>query len=170
MRLKSTILGLIGLPPLVAALGWIWQERVHVAAVCVFLFANGFFYVYAISSITYLKLTRNRFRWPYTSSLAYIVDSNKGRSSTAVAMNSAFRGGLAFVATEIAVPLQEGLGNGTWHACCKMHLMARNNLGWMMTLWAFMMLINGSLIMLTYWKGKSWRENAELREARSENI
>lgn len=42
----------------------------------------------------------------YSSSLAYIVDANVGRSSTAVATNSAFRGMAAFVATEIAVPLQ----------------------------------------------------------------
>jgi hypothetical protein len=34
------------------------------------------------------------------------VDSNTGRSSTAVATNSAFRGIYAFVATEVAVPLQ----------------------------------------------------------------
>lgn len=46
------------------------------------------------------------FSWTYSSSLAYIVDANVGRSSTAVAANSAFRGIFAFVATEIAVPLQ----------------------------------------------------------------
>ena len=40
------------------------------------------------------------------------MDSNKGRSPTAVATNSAFRGLFAFVATEIAVPMQVGLGNG----------------------------------------------------------
>jgi hypothetical protein len=45
-------------------------------------------------------------RWVYTSTLAYIVDANQGRSATAVATNSAFRGTLAFIATEIAVPMQ----------------------------------------------------------------
>ena len=45
-------------------------------------------------------------RWIYTSTLAYIVDANVGRSSTAVATNSSFRGLSAFVAAEIAVPLQ----------------------------------------------------------------
>ena len=40
------------------------------------------------------------------------MDSNKGRSSTAVATNSAFRGFFAFVALEIAVPMQVGMGNG----------------------------------------------------------
>lgn len=42
----------------------------------------------------------------YSSTLAYIVDSNVGRSSSAVASNSFFRGLFAFIATEIAVPLQ----------------------------------------------------------------
>ena len=44
--------------------------------------------------------------WSYSSTLAYLVDANNGRSSTAVALNSAFRGIFAFVATEITVPLQ----------------------------------------------------------------
>ena len=42
----------------------------------------------------------------YASTLAYIVDANVGRSSTATAMNSACRGVSAFVAAEIAIPLQ----------------------------------------------------------------
>lgn len=45
-------------------------------------------------------------RWMYSSTLAYIVDTNTGRSSTAVATNSAYRGILAFIAVEIAIPLQ----------------------------------------------------------------
>ncbi|KIL53809.1 hypothetical protein M378DRAFT_174556, partial [Amanita muscaria Koide BX008] len=119
MRLKSTILGIVMMPPLIAIMGWIWQERVPIAAICVVFFVNGFFYI-----------------WPYASAIAYIVDSNKGRSSTAVATNSAFRGFFAFLATELAVPLQDGLGNG-----------------WMMTLWAFIMALAGLLILATYWKG-----------------
>ena len=42
----------------------------------------------------------------YSSTLAYIVDANNGRSSSAVASNSAFRGGMAFIAAEVAVPMQ----------------------------------------------------------------
>lgn len=45
----------------------------------------------------------------YASTLAYIVDANGGRSSLAVATNSFFRGVSAFVAIEIAVPLQVSL-------------------------------------------------------------
>ena len=44
--------------------------------------------------------------WSYSGTLAYLVDANSGRSSTAVALNSVFRGVFAFVATEITVPLQ----------------------------------------------------------------
>ncbi|KAM6493826.1 vacuolar DHA amino acid exporter [Amanita muscaria] len=133
MRLKSPMLAIVMMPPLIVIMGWIWQEHVPIAAVCVLLFVNGFFYI-----------------WPYASAVAYIVDANQGRSSTAVATNSLFRGILAFIATELAVPLQEGLGNG-----------------WMMTLWAFIMALAGLLILATYWKGKSWREKAESREAAS---
>ena len=55
-----------------------------------------------------LIYTKNIFpdRSIYSSTLAYIVDANVGRSSAAVASNSFFRGVSAFVATEIAVPLQ----------------------------------------------------------------
>ena len=42
----------------------------------------------------------------YASTLAYIVDANVGRSSSAVACNSLFRGVFAFISAEIAVPLQ----------------------------------------------------------------
>ena len=35
-----------------------------------------------------------------------------------------------------------------------------------MTLWAFLALISGLLMLLVYWKGKSWRESAEAREER----
>ena len=52
----------------------------------------------------HIKLLWNS--WSYSSTLAYLVDANNGRSSTAVALNSAFRGVFAFVATEITVPLQ----------------------------------------------------------------
>lgn len=44
---------------------------------CVFLAVHSFLY---------------RCSWAYTSTLAYIVDANNGRSSTVVATNSAFRG------------------------------------------------------------------------------
>lgn len=42
----------------------------------------------------------------YSSTLSYIVDANVGRSSSAVACNSLFRGTIAFVAAEVAIPLR----------------------------------------------------------------
>jgi hypothetical protein len=44
----------------------------------------------------------------YSSTLAYIVDANNGRSSAAVASNSFFRGTSAFIAAEVAVSIQVG--------------------------------------------------------------
>lgn len=86
--------------------------------------------------------------WIYASTLAYIVDANTGRSSTAVAMNSAFRGVSAFTAVEIAVPMQDKLGDG-----------------WTYTIWTGLMLLSGLLIILDAWKGNAWRQQAEAREA-----
>ncbi|KAF8999942.1 vacuolar DHA amino acid exporter [Cyathus striatus] len=131
MRLRSTKLTIFLLPLFVVGFGWVCVERVHVSAVCVFLFFGGFFSI-----------------WTYASTLAYIIDANNGRSSTAAALNSAFRGFFAFVATEIAVPLQDGLGEG-----------------WMYTIWAVLMLSSGLLIILVASKGRKWRETAEKREA-----
>ncbi|KAG6819667.1 hypothetical protein H0H93_009747 [Arthromyces matolae] len=85
--------------------------------------------------------------WTYASTLAYIVDSNTGRSSSAVATNSAFRGLSAFVAVEIAVPLQDGLGDG-----------------WTYTIWAGLVSLAGLLIILVAYRGQSWRTKAEERE------
>ena len=42
----------------------------------------------------------------YSSTLAYIVDANTGRSSSAVSTNSCVRGLSGFIAAEIAVPLE----------------------------------------------------------------
>jgi len=131
MRLRSTFLGFAGLPPCVLAFGWICAKHVHISAVCVFLFLCGFFML-----------------WSYSSTLAYLVDANNGRSSTVVALNSVFRGVFAFVATEITVPLQDAVGDG-----------------WLYTIWAGFMLLSGLSTMFVWWKGDQWREAAEAREA-----
>ena len=136
-------------------------------------------------------MQRNHYRilWnslSYSSTLAYIVDANNGRSSTAVALNSAFRGVFAFVATEIVVPLQ--VCTVLWCykifsyilplGCCRrwyaFFFLARLEkkgyssllfVGWLYTIWAGLMSLSGSLIMLVWWKGVQWREAAEAREA-----
>jgi len=131
MRLRSTFLGFAGLPPCALAFGWICEKHVHISAICVFLFLCGFFLI-----------------WSYSSTLAYLVDSNNGRSSTATALNSAFRGTFAFVATEITVPLQNSVGDG-----------------WLYTIWACLMFLSGLFTMFVWWMGGQWREAAEAREA-----
>ncbi|PPQ68752.1 hypothetical protein CVT25_012846 [Psilocybe cyanescens] len=132
MRLKSTLPGLIMLPILVLGFGWLCDKVQNVAAISFFLFIGGFVYI-----------------WIYSSTLAYVVDANVGRSSTAVAANSGFRGIFAFIATEIAVPLQDGVGDG-----------------WMYTIWTGILLLNSVIVLLVWMKGTQWRENAEAREKR----
>ncbi|KAH7915438.1 MFS general substrate transporter [Hygrophoropsis aurantiaca] len=130
MRLESTKIAMWWLPPSVIGYAWVCQERVHVAAMCVMLFLAGFFSI-----------------WIYTSTLAYIVDANVGRSSTAVATNSSFRGLSAFVAAEVAVPLQDAIGDGGLY-----------------TLWAGLLVIAQLLILLVLYRGAKWREESEKRE------
>lgn len=130
MRLGSTVLFMLFLPPSVVAYGWICEKHVSVAAICVMLFLAGFFSICI-----------------YSSTLAYIVDANTGRSSSAVASNSCFRGSFAFIAAEIAVPLQDALGDGGLYS-----------------LWAGLILISEALILLVWWKGGSWREKWDKKE------
>ncbi|KAH6911807.1 major facilitator superfamily domain-containing protein [Coprinopsis sp. MPI-PUGE-AT-0042] len=133
MRLSSTLPGILLLPLFTLAFGWVCQQHLHISAICVFLFCCGF-----------LTL------WIYASTLAYIVDANQGRSSTAAATNSAFRGVFAFVAIEIAVPMQDGLGDG-----------------WMYTIWTGILMLSGGLLILVQFYGQQWRERAEARENKS---
>ncbi|EGN98142.1 hypothetical protein SERLA73DRAFT_55283 [Serpula lacrymans var. lacrymans S7.3] len=130
MRLESTKLAMPFLPLSVIAYAWICEKHVNVAAICVTLFLAGFFSI-----------------WIYTSTLAYIVDANKGRSSTAVAANSAFRGGSAFVAAEVAIPLQNAIGDGGLY-----------------TLWGGLLIITELLILVVIYKGEKWREEGEAED------
>ncbi|KAF8887456.1 major facilitator superfamily domain-containing protein [Gymnopilus junonius] len=134
MRLKSTRLGIFFLPPFVLGYGWLCREKVHISAICIFLFLGGFFSI-----------------WMYAITLAYIVDSNTGRSSTAVATNSAFRGSFACIATEIVVPIQDNLGDG-----------------WLYTIVAAVLALTSAGMILLARRGAQWREAAELREKRKE--
>ncbi|EPT00310.1 hypothetical protein FOMPIDRAFT_1123038 [Fomitopsis schrenkii] len=126
MRLQSTLYPMLFLPASIIAYGWVCEEHVHVSAVCVMLFLSGF-----------LMITI------YSSTLAYIVDANVGRSSSAVSTNSCVRGLSGFVAAEIAVPLQNSLGDGGLYS-----------------LWGGLVVIAELLIILVLWKGKAWRERA----------
>lgn len=129
-----------------------------------------------------------RYRWIYSSSLAYIVDANNGRASTASACNSAFRRLFAFISTEVAVPLQVdtrinlssipskltlkpftrtdlgmvGLLNLLNHSCNNTLFICF--LGWMYTVWAGVVLLGGICILTVAYKGEAWRLAAERRE------
>lgn len=87
-------------------------------------------------------------RWIYASTLAYIVDANTGRSSSAVATNSLFRGLFGFVAAEVAAPLQNAIGDGGLY-----------------TLWAGLLIISELLVVLVLIKGRKWRESAIAKES-----
>ncbi|KAG1795336.1 MFS general substrate transporter [Suillus plorans] len=130
MRLESTKIAMLWLPLSVIGYAWVCQEQVNIAAVCVMLYLIGF-------------LTA----WIYTITLAYIVDANTGRSSMAVAANSSVRGLFAFVAAEIAVPLQDTIGDGGLY-----------------TIWAGVMVVVECMILLVLYKGRKWREASVERE------
>ncbi|KAI0316276.1 major facilitator superfamily domain-containing protein [Amylostereum chailletii] len=134
MRLESTKIAMVFFPLPVIAYAWLAQNEVHVAALCVALFFAGFFSI-----------------WIYSSTLAYIVDANVGRSSSAVATNSAFRGTFAFVFAELAVPLQDGIGDGGLYS-----------------LWTGLVILCEGLVLVVLWWGGAWREKAERREREAE--
>ncbi|KAG2357342.1 hypothetical protein BDR07DRAFT_1453128 [Suillus spraguei] len=130
MRLESSKLAMLWLPPSVIGYAWACEKHVNVAVICIMLVLIGF------TSI-----------WMYSSTLSYLVDANPGRSCTAVATNSSFRGSLAFVSVMTAVPLQDALGDGGLY-----------------TAWAGILVVMELLVMLVLYKGESWRRESEERE------
>lgn len=132
MRLISTRPAMWFLPPVIIGYAWVCEKRVHVAAICMMLCLAGFFST-----------------WVYASTLAYIIDANPGRSSTVVATNSAFRCVFAFVAIEVAIPIQVAIGDGDLY-----------------TLWAGIMITMEVLILVVLYKGKKWREACEEKDRR----
>ncbi|KIJ62702.1 hypothetical protein HYDPIDRAFT_41833 [Hydnomerulius pinastri MD-312] len=130
MRLHSAKLAMLWLPPCVIGYAWVAEKHLHIAVICVMLFLSGFFSI-----------------WMYTSTLAYLVDANTGRSCSAVATNSSFRGTLAFISTIVAIPLQDALGDGGLY-----------------TAFAGVLIVMELLILLVLRKGASWREESEKRE------
>ena len=90
-----------------------------------------------------------------------------GRSAAAAALNSFFRGIFAFVATEVAVPLQVRSRCGrVWeHMVIASTGQESIGDGGLYTLWGGLTLISELLILLVRWKGGQWREKATLKEA-----
>ncbi|KJA20497.1 hypothetical protein HYPSUDRAFT_43203 [Hypholoma sublateritium FD-334 SS-4] len=132
-RLISAKIMLPVLPASLIVFAWTTDKKVNIAPICAALFTCG------VSSA-----------WMYSSMLAYIVDANSGRSSSAVAANSFLRGVAGFVAAEVAIPLQNALGDGGIY-----------------TLIAGIMVIVAGIILLVIAKGSAWRERAEEREIKS---
>ncbi|KAH8927156.1 MFS general substrate transporter [Atractiella rhizophila] len=118
MRIRSTTIALIFWPPSVLAYAWAVDRTVDIWWCCIILVVGGFSCI-----------------WAYTSILAYIVDKNKGRASSAVACNSLFRGVFAMVASETALPLQKAIGNGwlytIWFALTLLGEISVVWIGWM---------------------------------------
>ncbi|GAA5962196.1 hypothetical protein JCM8115_006625 [Rhodotorula mucilaginosa] len=135
MRIKSTYGAMVFLPPLFVAYAWTVQKQVSIAGPVVVLFFLGT----AIMVI-------------YSSTLAFIVDANPGRSSSAVACNSLFRGVLACAASQAAEPILDKVGgNGAFY-----------------TGWAVILLIGQLALVIVAIKGKRWRAAFAVREEQAE--
>jgi hypothetical protein len=89
---------------------WTSDKKTNVAGPIVALVFGGFSLMSAedvlcrITSIADIYLRHPRVI--YASTLAYLVDANPGRSSSAIACNSFFRGTFAFVASQVALPIR----------------------------------------------------------------
>lgn len=94
-RLRTVVIPLLIVVPGFIGYGWATQEHTNIAVPIVLLFVIGWAQIHA-----------------YSVSLSYLVDSNPGRSSGAVATNSFFRGSLAFAASQASSPILEAVNNG----------------------------------------------------------
>lgn len=103
--------------------GWAAQYHVNISIPIILLFIIGYTSIHC-----------------YSVDLAYLVDSNPGRSSGAVAVNSAFRGFLAFIAAEVSDPILSAVGNGPFQ-----------------TGWAVLIAFTVVFLWTTAEKGKGWR-------------
>ncbi|KAG8965944.1 hypothetical protein FRC05_002935 [Tulasnella sp. 425] len=126
-RLQSTIPAMVILPLATLAYGWTCHFHVHVAAPVVFLFVAGFCLL-----------------WAYSSTLAYVVDSNPGRASSATAMNSTFRGLAGLVVAEVSGPIQDSIGDGGLYS-----------------IWCGILYAVAATLFLLSKKGAAWRDNEE---------
>ncbi|GAA5912558.1 hypothetical protein JCM5296_003479 [Sporobolomyces johnsonii] len=132
MRIKSTYAAMVFLPPLFVAYAWLVRYEVIVAGPVVILFFLG-------ASIMVI----------YASTLAYVVDANPGRSTSAVAVNSLFRGVLACIASQVAEPILDKVHDGAFY-----------------TGWAVILALGELALVLVSVRGKVWRERAREKEER----
>ncbi|GAA5853337.1 hypothetical protein JCM8547_000289 [Rhodosporidiobolus lusitaniae] len=133
MRIKSTYPVLPWVPLLYIAYGWVAYYHVHIAGPVVVLFFLGA----AIMVI-------------YSSTLSYIVDANPGRSTSAVACNSLFRGVLACAASQAAEPILDKIYNGAFY-----------------TGWGVLLAIGTAALVLMALRGGMWRAASRAKEERA---
>ncbi|GAA6012697.1 hypothetical protein JCM10207_005329 [Rhodosporidiobolus poonsookiae] len=133
MRLKSTYFVLPFVPGLFTAYGWLAYYHTHIAGPVVVLFFLGA----AIMVI-------------YASTLAYIVDANPGRSTSAIACNSLFRGALACAASQAAEPILDHIKNGAFY-----------------TGWGVLLLLGELLLVFISIRGQRMREASREKEERA---
>ncbi|KAG1815121.1 MFS general substrate transporter [Suillus subaureus] len=146
MRLESTKIAMLWSPLSVIGYAWVCQERANIAAVCVMLFLTGFLPMY-VHSVLYCILLSSTIDGSTQARWHTLSTQTRGHSSMAVATNSSFRGLFAFIAAEVAVPLQDTIGDGGLY-----------------TLWAGLMVVVECMILLVLYKGRSWREASVERE------
>jgi hypothetical protein len=90
---------------------WTTDQKTNVAGPIVALVFGGFSIMYVLivcrcSGVNDTNGIVTLCRVIYSSTLAYLVDANPGRSSSAVACNSFFRGLFAFIASQVALPIR----------------------------------------------------------------
>lgn len=124
LRIMSVRLPMLLCPPSFVGYAWsaYYKTNIAIPIVCLILLGFSLF-------------------WIYSSTLSYLIDSNVGRSSGAVACNSATRGLLAFVASEVAGPLQDSIGDGALY-----------------TGWAVLLATGQVALIVVAYKGKQWRD------------
>lgn len=124
MRLKAAF---SGMPLMIASFlvyAWTMDFKTHIAGPVVALFFGGF-------SILFV----------YSNTLAYLVDANPGKSSSAVGNNSMVRGVCACVMSQIALPILHAIGDGGLY-----------------TLFAGLLTLSCCGLVLVSFKGAGWRE------------
>lgn len=124
MRLKASF---SGMPLMIASFlvyAWTMDFKTHIAGPVVALFFGGF-------SILFV----------YSNTLAYLVDANPGKSSSAVGNNSMVRGICACVMSQIALPILHAIGDGGLY-----------------TLFAGLLTCSSAGLVLVSFKGAKWRE------------
>ncbi|SCV74455.1 BQ2448_8094 [Microbotryum intermedium] len=125
MRIKSTRLAMLLVPCFYILYAWTVQKRTNIGGPLVALFFLG------LSTMVL-----------YSSLLSYVVDANPGRSSSAVACNSLFRGVLACIASQVAEPIIGHVGNG-----------------WFYTGFAVLLIFGSAALLYVGAKGQRWRES-----------